>query len=117
MPHVLALTKLVVRLSAVGLTLLGVLLVLTRNLDLVPVYATLAALLTLSLVWLAGLGLKRGASVGQAALTIALGPLAVLVSLTGEWPLGVVAGVAALAETEWLAARLERRDLARRTAR
>jgi hypothetical protein len=65
MPHALALTQLVVRLSAVGLTLLGVLLVLTRNPDLVPVYGTLAALLTLSLVWLAGLGLKHGAPLAR----------------------------------------------------
>ncbi len=117
MPPVLTFTRILVRLLAVVLSFLGVLLVATQNLSLVPVYATLAVLLTLSLICLAGQGVSRGVHLAVAALTIGLGPVAVLVSLTAEWPLYVAAGVGALAESEWLAVMLERRVLARRTAR
>jgi hypothetical protein len=117
MPPVLTFTRLVVRLIALGLTVLGVILVATENLILVPIYATLAVLLTLSLICLAGLDVSRGVHVAVAVLTIGMGPVAILVSLTAEWLLYVAAGVGALAESEWLAALLERRVLAGRTVR
>jgi len=100
-----------VRLAGLAVTVLGVVLLTTQNVALAPVYATMAVALMLSMWTLACLAARAGAHAGLLVLTVLVGVVPPVVSLSGEWPLYVLAGVSALAQTEDLALRVRRRHL------
>jgi DMSO/TMAO reductase YedYZ molybdopterin-dependent catalytic subunit len=112
MSTAIKLTHLLVRLFGMAVTVLGVALLGTQNLGLVAAYTSATVALMLA-VWTLGLLAARiGVHPGRVALTAVAGIVAPLVSLTGEWPLYVLAGVGALAQSEDLALRMRRRMVA-----
>jgi hypothetical protein len=95
-----------IRILGLAVTVLGVDLLTTQNVKLVPVYTTVAVALMLALWTLAFLGARAGVHPGLVALTVVVATAAPILSLTGEGTLYVLAGVSALGESENLAPRI-----------
>jgi len=112
MSTALSLTHTFVRIVGLAVTVLGVTVFATHNLPLLPVYATSAVALMLGLWTFGVLATRAGVHAGAVAVTVVLGMVAPLVSLTGEWTLYVLAGVGGLAQCEDLALRIRRQRLA-----
>ena len=112
MSTALSLTHTFVRVVGLAVTVLGVTVLATHNLTLLPVYAAAAVALMLGLWTFGVLATRAGVHAGAVAVTVVLGMVAPLVSLTGEWTLYVLAGVGGLAQCEDLALRIRRQRLA-----
>ena len=112
MSTALSLTHTFVRIVGLAVTVLGVTVLATHNLTLLPVYAAAAVALMLGLWTFGVLATRVGVHAGAIAVTVVLGMVAPLVSLTGEWTLYVLAGVGGLAQCEDLALRIRRQRLA-----
>jgi hypothetical protein len=104
--------QLLVRILGLVLVALGIGVMVTHDVALASVYASAAVALMLGLWTLAWLAARSGVHSAGVVLTVVLGLAPVVISVTGEWVLYAVAGVAALVQSEDLGLRIERRRLA-----